>query len=265
MSEPTLEKVLEVVLLAAGRPLKLEELIELLVDSPLNADRASVREALSTVGEQWADRGMELSEVASGYRLQVNAGYSPWVARLQAERPARYSRALLETLALIAYRQPITRGEIEDVRGVSVSASIVRTLVERDWIRVLGQRDVPGRPSIYGTTRTFLDDFNLKGLDDLPPLADVRDIDKFHTDLFAEQVDETRHETDDTARDGATAPEPDSPDTPVAAGRSDSVESPSAASVEESEQLAPGSTDVSSTGYADRTDMTSGAGEERQP
>lgn len=192
MSTPTLEQVLEVVLLAAGRALKLDELLEVLADSPIEADRAAVRAALSDLQTHWEARGLELIQVASGYRLQVRVDYAPWIARLWAERPARYSRALLETLALIAYRQPITRGEIEDVRGVSVSSSIIKTLLERDWVRVLGHRDVPGRPAIYGTTRNFLDDFSLKGLEDLPPLAEVRDIDRFHDDMFAEQVSEAR-------------------------------------------------------------------------
>lgn len=182
----TLENVVEVLLLASGRALKIEEIVELMSESAIDADRAAVRSALESLGEQWQERGLELREVASGFRLQVRPEYSPWLSRLWAERPARYSRALLETLALIAYRQPITRGEIEDVRGVSVSANIVKTLLEREWVRVLGHREVPGRPAIYGTTRTFLDDFNLTGLEDLPPLAEVRDIDRFHGDLFNE-------------------------------------------------------------------------------
>ena len=182
----TLENVVEVLLLASGRALKVDEIVELLSESAIEADGKAVRAALLTLEEQWHQRGLELREVASGFRLQVRPEYAPWLSRLWAERPARYSRALLETLALIAYRQPITRGEIEDVRGVSVSANIVKTLLEREWVRVLGHREVPGRPAIYGTTRTFLDDFNLKGLEDLPPLAEVRDIDRFHGDLFNE-------------------------------------------------------------------------------
>jgi segregation and condensation protein B len=182
----TLENVVEVLLLASGRALKVEEIVELMSESAIEADRAAVRTVLETLGEQWHSRGLELREVASGFRLQVRPEYAPWLSRLWAERPARYSRALLETLALVAYRQPVTRGEIEDVRGVSVSASIVKTLLEREWVRVLGHREVPGRPAIYGTTRTFLDDFNLTGLEDLPPLAEVRDIDRFHGDLFNE-------------------------------------------------------------------------------
>jgi len=121
-------------------------------------------------------RGFELKKVASGYRLQVREVYAPWVGRLFEEKPQRYSRALLETLALIAYRQPITRGEIEDIRGVTVSTNIIRTLQEREWVRIVGHRDVPGRPAMYATTRQFLDYFNLQGLDQLPPLSEIRDL-----------------------------------------------------------------------------------------
>ena len=126
---------------------------------------------------------LDLVEVASGYRIQVKQDMEPWVSRLTEEKPARYSRALLETLALIAYRQPITRGEIEDIRGVSVSSSIVKTLQEREWVRIVGHRDVPGRPAMYGTTKQFLDYFNLKGLDDLPTLMELRDIDTINAEL----------------------------------------------------------------------------------
>src|SRR5690554_4573769 len=127
------------------------------------------------VQESCADRGYELVEVASGYRFQVRSEYAPWASRLWEERPQRYSRALLETLAIIAYRQPITRGEIEDIRGVAVSTNIVKTLMEREWIRVVGHKDVPGRPAMYATTRQFLDHFNLTSLAELPPLAELRE------------------------------------------------------------------------------------------
>ena len=209
MSEPTLVNVLEVVLLGAGRALKLEELVDVVAETSLQADKGHIRTALKELGTIWESRGMEMSEVATGFRLQVRANYAQWMARLMSERPTRYSRALLETLALIAYRQPITRGEIEDVRGVSVSASIVRTLLERDWVRALGHRDVPGRPAIYGTTKVFLDDFDLKGLEDLPPLADVRDIDRFHADLFGEQVKEAK-DASPAQTDGALVAESES-------------------------------------------------------
>ncbi|MCB1778159.1 MAG: SMC-Scp complex subunit ScpB [Candidatus Competibacteraceae bacterium] len=173
---PELKVILEAVLLAAGEPLSLERLLEVFPESE-RPERDAVRKALLELMRDYAGRGMELVEVASGFRLQVPPVYSPWVSRLWEERAAHYSRALLETLALIAYRQPITRGEIEEVRGVSLSSSIMKTLQERDWIKVIGHREVPGRPALYATTRAFLDYFNLKSLSELPPLAAPRDLD----------------------------------------------------------------------------------------
>ncbi|MCQ4348725.1 SMC-Scp complex subunit ScpB [Pseudomonas stutzeri] len=170
-----LATVLEAILLAAGKPLSLERLAELF-DEHERPTPKLLREALSVLAGACLGRGFELSEVASGYRLQVRERFSPWVGRLWEERPQRYSRALLETLALIAYRQPITRGEIEEVRGVAVNSNIVRTLQERDWIRVVGYREVPGRPAMFATTRAFLDHFDLKSLDELPPLAVLREL-----------------------------------------------------------------------------------------
>lgn len=176
LSDPRdLAKLLEALLLAAGRPLSLERLGELF-DEAERPEPALLREALRVLGASCKGRAFELREVASGYRLQVRERYAPWVGRLWEERPQRYSRALLETLALIAYRQPITRGEIEEIRGVVVSSQIVRTLQERDWIRVVGHRDVPGRPAMFATTRAFLDHFNLRSLDELPPLAELREL-----------------------------------------------------------------------------------------
>jgi segregation and condensation protein B len=180
----TIKHIIEAALLAAGRPLSLHDLAALFESWITRPDRAAIRQALDTLAADWEDRGVELQQVASGYRFQVKQDYARYLGRLWAERPARYSRALLETLALIAYRQPITRGEIEDIRGVGVSSSIVKTLQERDWIRAVGHREVPGRPALYGTTRQFLDDFNLKGLSELPPLAAVRDLDRVSNDLF---------------------------------------------------------------------------------
>jgi segregation and condensation protein B len=146
--------------------------------------RDQVRQALGRLAEEYAGRGIELREVASGFRIQVRVEYARQLGRLWAERPARYSRALLETLALVAYRQPISRAEIEEVRGVSVSSSIFKTLQDRDWVRVVGHRDTPGRPALYGTTRQFLDDFDLKQLADLPPLSQLQDLDRVTGDLF---------------------------------------------------------------------------------
>lgn len=176
MSEGTsLKTILEATLLAAGRPLDAEALAALF-DEGAQPDAAALREALEELARDYEGRGIEVREVGSGWRIQVRPSFAPWVSRLWEEKPGRYSRALMETLAIIAYRQPITRGEIEDIRGVAVSTSIVKTLLEREWVRVVGQRDVPGRPSLYATTRQFLDYFGLQSLDDLPPLAEIRDL-----------------------------------------------------------------------------------------
>ena len=199
MRPEVLVNVLEAAMLAAGRALTLEDFLALFTGHADAPDRAALREALAQLGEDLAGRGIELVEVASGYRLQVREEYSPWLAGLFSERPPRYSRALLETLALIAYRQPITRGEIEDVRGVVVSSNIIKTLMEREWIRVLGHREVPGRPSLYGTTREFLDHFGLKSLEGLPPLADIRDLDQVEPDLFAPAPAPAEHVNSDGA------------------------------------------------------------------
>jgi len=182
MSESRIKPIIEAVLLAAGKPLNVENLLGVFGDGE-KPERDEIREAIAALQEDYAERGIELVQVASGYRVQVRQDMEPWVSRLTEEKPARYSRALLETLALVAYRQPITRGEIEDIRGVSVSTSIMKTLQEREWVRVVGHRDVPGRPSMYGTTRQFLDYFNLKGLDDLPTLMELRDIDTINAEL----------------------------------------------------------------------------------
>ncbi len=173
MIESYVRNVIEAALLAAGRPLTLAELGQLFDELSRPAE-AALGAALEQLGAEYAERGIELRETASGWRIQVRREFAAEVSRLWPERPARYSRALLETLALIAYRQPITRGEIEQVRGVAVNPNIIKTLLERNWIRVVGQRDVPGRPELLGTTREFLDYFGLKSLDELPPLAELK-------------------------------------------------------------------------------------------
>src|ERR1700712_577183 len=176
LNEPReLAPLLEAFLLASGKPQSLERLFELFEEAE-RPGPAVFRKALELLRKSCDNRAFELAEVASGYRLQIRERYAPWVGRLWEERPQRYSRALLETLALIAYRQPITRGEIEDVRGVAGNSNIVKTLLEREWIRVVGHREVPGRPAMFATTKAFLDHFNLKNLDELPPLADLREM-----------------------------------------------------------------------------------------
>ncbi|MGS2744752.1 SMC-Scp complex subunit ScpB [Halomonas sp. LS-001] len=165
----TLDDIIEAALLAAGEPLALERLESLFREAEC-PPRADFKQSLSRLGERHASGALELLETASGYQLRIRPWLSPWVSRLWDERPQRYSRALLETLALIAYRQPVTRGDIEEVRGVAVSSTIMRTLMERGWIRIVGHRDVPGRPAVFATTRSFLDDFGLKTLDALPPM-----------------------------------------------------------------------------------------------
>ena len=182
MPSALLENVVEGALLAAGEPLSLDRLMNLFqIDDAV--DKSQLREALTALEARYEPTALMLKEVASGWRIQVREQLAPWVSRLWDERPARYTRALLETLALIAYQQPLTRSDIEHVRGVAVSSNIVKTLLERDWIRIVGHRDVPGRPALYGTTRTFLDYFNLKSLDALPPLAEIRDLEQLSKSL----------------------------------------------------------------------------------
>ena len=175
MDETEIKHVVEAALLAAGRPLTLERLGEIFAAKGDGPDRATVKRALDALASEYEGRGIELREVASGYRVQVKRNMTDWLQPLWEERAPRYTRALLETLALVAYRQPITRAEIEEVRGVVVSTNIVRTLLERNWIRVVGHRDVPGKPAMFGTTKDFLDYFGLKKLEELPTLAEIKD------------------------------------------------------------------------------------------
>lgn len=207
-----LKNILEAILLAADRALtvvQFEALFELDEERPT---RDEIRKALHEMAEDYATRGYELKQVASGFRLQVKQEYAIWVGRLWEEKPARYTRALLETMALIAYRQPITRGEIEEVRGVSVSSNIVKTLLERDWIKVLGHKDVPGKPTLYGTTKEFLDYFNLKSLDQLPTLAEIKDLDSIHPELALDE-DAVDSSSDDSSEDNTDSSDENSNDT----------------------------------------------------
>jgi segregation and condensation protein B len=186
----SLKSILEAVLLAAGEPLSMKNIETVFTDDE-RPSSTEIGKALEELADDYAERGLELTEVASGFRIQVREDTNPWVARLWEERPQRYSRALLETLALIAYRQPITRGDIEEVRGVSVRTNIIRTLQEREWIRVVGHRDVPGKPALFGTTKAFLDYFNLSSLDDLPSLAEIKDMETIEPELELETTDDS--------------------------------------------------------------------------
>jgi segregation and condensation protein B len=170
-----LKPIIEAALLASTQPMTVHQLGDLFNETD-EVDHGQIARALEALGEDCTGRGIELKEVASGFRYQVRQDVHPWISRMWTEKPSRYSRALLETLALIAYRQPITRPEIEQIRGVVVSSNIIKTMEEREWIRVVGYRDVPGKPALFGTTRAFLDYFNLKSLDQLPPLSEIRDM-----------------------------------------------------------------------------------------
>ncbi len=176
-ADDKLKTIVEGLLLAAGRPLSLDAIARVFADAE-RPERKRLKAALDAIADDCRGRGFELKEVATGWRFQVRRELSGWVAKLWEERPSRYTRALLETLALIAYRQPITRGEIEAIRGVGVSTSIVRTLLDREWVRVVGRRDVPGRPALLATTPQFLDHFNMKSLEELPPLAKVKGLEE---------------------------------------------------------------------------------------
>ena len=213
-TSPPLKSIIEAVLLAAGEPLPVDRIVAVFGEDPPAA--AEVRQALEVLAAELEGRGIELVEVASGFRLQTRAELAPFVQRLWEERPQRYSRALLETLALIAYRQPITRGEIEEVRGVAVSPNIIRTLQEREWIRVVGHRDVPGKPALFGTTRSFLDYFQLKSLDDLPTLAEIRDLESLEPELDFAAANEAVADSGEAGPEAAEAPPERGPDSSVA-------------------------------------------------
>lgn len=243
MSDTGLKNLVEAALLAAGRPLQLSDLAALF-EEPVRPDKESIRTALDALAADYAGRGIELKETASGFRVQVRRELGEEISRLWPERPARYSRALLETLALIAYRQPITRGEIEAVRGVAVNPNIVKTLIERNWVRVVGQRDVPGRPELLGTTREFLDYFGLKQLDELPPLAELRAMTDLNVQLELAAVVLTESSEAPSSGDDEQSPEP---------ARGDTLEPPAAerdALVEEldDDEREPGDDPESSTG-----------------
>lgn len=208
LSQQELMRILEAALFSAGHTLNIDRLMDLFPYDK-HPGKDALKDALNALQEQYLEKtSLELKEVSSGFRFQVRDDYSSWVAKLFEERPARYSRATLETLSLIAYRQPITRAEIEEVRGVGVSSQIIKTMIERDWIRVIGHRDVPGKPALYATTKGFLDYFNLKSLTELPALADLRDIDAINAELDLNiptvpsiPIADSEEESDDTELD----------------------------------------------------------------
>ena len=182
MEQQQLKAILEALIMSSNTPLSVDRLLAVFAEEE-RPEKSDLRAALSALQEDYADKSIELKEVGSGFRFQVRKNYAEWVSRLWEERPQRYSRALLETLALIAYKQPITRGDIEQIRGVAVNTQIIKTLLEREWIEIVGERDVPGRPSLYGTTPQFLDYFNLTSLEELPALPPVRDLEQISAEL----------------------------------------------------------------------------------
>lgn len=200
MEQSQVKNIVEAALMAVDKPLTLVQLHRLFTGEEEKVERADVNKALVDLQDEYAGRGVSIVEVASGYRVQIDQEVSPWISRLFEERPPRYTRALLETLALIAYRQPITRSEIEEVRGVSVSTNIIKTLLEREWVQVVGHKEVPGRPAMYATTKEFLDYFNLRRIDELPPLSELTDLDSITIDTQLEmaipRTDEKKSDAD---------------------------------------------------------------------
>lgn len=248
MDENQIKLVIEAALFAAGRPLTIDRLAELFAGKGDAPDKATLRRAIDALGADYEGRGIEIKEVASGFRVQIRRSMSDWLQPLWEERAPRYTRALLETLALIAYRQPITRAEIEEVRGVVVSTNITRTLLERNWIRVVGHRDVPGKPAMFGTTKEFLDYFGLKKLEDLPPLAELKD----GFPEISPQTDLVDTLQADAAAEAAAAPDGEAQsdleqqnDTAAAASDESGAETPAAANDD---------LEIDSVSFADDTD-----------
>ena len=267
MAETGLVQILEGALMVAGEALSIQRLSQLFdeFDRPANTD---LREALDEVGRRCEGRGYELVQVATGYRFQVRQNLSTWVGRLWQERPPRYSRALLETLSLIAYRQPITRGEIEEIRGVAVSTNIIKTLQERDWVRIVGHRDVPGRPAMYATTRQFLDYFNLKSLEELPPLAEIKDLENLSGDLPLEvlgaEITESDTAINASAADAETRDEVQAGDPSEEAASDDENSEARVAEEDTLEKHSSGDTTLDAEGSMDEA-LEPPAPEERSP
>ncbi len=194
MNPEQLKNIIEAAFMVSEKPVSVSQLLALFEKEADRPEKADVNTAIEQIMQDYEGRGIELKKVSSGYRVQVNGDYADWINHLFDDRPPRYSRALLETLAIIAYRQPVTRAEIEEIRGVSVSSNIIRTLQERSWIRVVGQRDIPGKPELLATTKEFLDYFNLKKLTELPSLSEIKDFDQINPDLFEELEKEANNE-----------------------------------------------------------------------
>lgn len=229
MNQEMIKNIIEAALMVSEKPLDMARILSLFGRDAEDIDRDLVRKAIEQLQQDYTDRGIELSEVASGYRIQVRSEYAEWINRLFDEKPPRYSRALLETLAIIAYRQPLTRAEIEDIRGVSVSSTIIKTLQEREWIRVVGHKDVPGKPELLATTKEFLDYFNLKKLSDLPTLSEIKELNQFNPDLFealessraGEEAAAGTDPPDDNAGQGVDETEMDEPESDDAGSEAD--------------------------------------------
>lgn len=200
MNQDKVKYIIEAALMVSDKPMSVAQIEALFVKDMGEVDRELIKAALEALQADYRDRGIELREVASGFRVQVRSEYAEWVNRIFEERPPRYSRALLETLAIIAYRQPVTRAEIEDIRGVGISSTIIKTLQEREWIRVVGHKDIPGHPELLATTKEFLDYFNLKKLSDLPSLIEIRELTRLNPDLF-----DTLENMENTGASGQTA------------------------------------------------------------
>ena len=205
MNQEQLKNIVEAALMVSEKPVSLNQLLAIFEKESDVPEKADIKAAINQITEDYKGRGIELKEVSSGFRIQVNGEYADWINHLFDDRPPRYSRALLETLAIIAYRQPITRAEIEEIRGVSVSSNIIRTLQERNWIRVVGQRDIPGKPELLATSKEFLDYFNLKKLSELPSLAEIKDFEQINPDLFEELEKEVKVQADNAATDSSEA------------------------------------------------------------
>ena len=223
MNQEQLKNIVEAALMVSEKPVSLTQLSAIFENESDIPEKADIKAAIDQIAEDYKGRGIELNEVASGFRVQVNSDYADWINHLFDDRPPRYSRALLETLAIIAYRQPMTRAEIEDIRGVSVSSNIIRTLQERNWIRVVGQRDIPGKPELLATTKEFLDYFNLKKLSELPSLAEIKDFDQINPDLFEELEKEAKVQVDKAAADRLEAAKLESNVEQVATDDSESI------------------------------------------